>query len=242
MMQCSNLDTFVFVQARAAAAAAPAASGQKPEGYNWMDLLLDEEINLLDEEVQQLLGTVQQQQQQPMVTAMDWVLGEYADAAAGSHSFLTLDDEGGYINDSSSHQANWGGGYSNADAAAATAASAAAAAAEGFEYLPAQLGSSDLQRLIQQYSWNVEQHPLLLEGALAAGLYPNYMFGKINQYKEENLEALARSQDGSDIKNGKVSMHCIVCHARRCMYLHACMHTSDNYITTPYMRRASVCS
>jgi hypothetical protein len=190
-----------------AGAAAAAASGQKPQGYNWMDLLTDEEINLLDEEVQQLLGEVQPQQQ-PVVTAMDWVLGEYADAAAGSHSFLTLDDEGGYINDASSQQANWGSGYSTADAAAAAAA---AAAAEGFEYLPAQLGSSDLQRLIKQYSSNVEQHPLLLEAALAAGLYPNYVFGKVNQYKEEKLEALARSQDGSDIDNGKVSIHVHEC-------------------------------
>jgi hypothetical protein len=167
-----------------------------------MDLLLDEEIAELEPEVQQLLDDVQHQQQQPVVTAMDWVLGEYADAAAGSHSLLTVDDEGGYIGDPSSQQDSWGGGYSSSGSSAANAAAAAASTAtstsldqEVFTYLPAQLGASDLQRLIQQYSWNAEQQPLLLEATLAAGLYPNYAFGKLQPKYEKAVDSLKSAVD-----------------------------------------------
>ena len=50
-----------------------------------------------NDELQQLLQGLQDKQQQPNATALDWVLGEYSDAAAGSHSLLTVDDEGGTV-------------------------------------------------------------------------------------------------------------------------------------------------
>jgi hypothetical protein len=168
-----------------------------------MDMLLDEELADLEPDVQQLLANMQQQQQQPAATAMDWVLGEYADAAGGSHSLLTVDDDvGGYIDEQQTRlspaqayqgdRSGGGGPYqgrggSSSSSSSADAAAAAAADSEAFEYLPTELGASDLQRLIQQYSWNVKQHPLLLEAALAAGLYPQYALADL-QYKDRDLK------------------------------------------------------
>ena len=59
-----------------------------------------------------------------------------------------------------------------------------------FDRLPATLGAADLQQLIQQYSWNVEKHPLLLEAALSAGLYPNFAFGSLSTRAVKLLEGL----------------------------------------------------
>jgi hypothetical protein len=163
-----------------------------------MNLLFDEEVADLEPELQQLLGQLQQQQQQqPAVTAMDWVLGEYADAAAGSQSLLTVDDEGGYIDESTSSRIS--------SSRISSSSSSAAAATSNFKYKPSELGASDLQRLIQQYSWNAEKHPLLLEATMAAGLYPNYVFGDLLSAGQKLLNGLKeRGENGDDIQEKQV--------------------------------------
>jgi hypothetical protein len=204
--------------ARSAAATRAAPAGQKPEGYELFDLLLEDDLADLDPELQQLYTDLQQQQQQPAVTAMDWVLGEYADAAAGSHSFLTLDEEGGYM-DESSAVGGWGSTPSSSSSSSATSGSsgsrqvagsgAADGAADGADtagagdnipqYMPSEFSRRDLQDLIQQYSWNVGQHPLLLEAALAAGLYPNYAFANLNHKLRGVLQKADKAHDPVEV-------------------------------------------
>jgi len=175
-----------------------ARAAQTPEGYQWYDLMLDDELADMEPEMQQLLQQVQANQQQqpglgPNVTAMDWVLGEYADAAGGSHSLLTLEEEGGYLDSAAAGGGQWyAGSYDSVGAAGA----AADADGQSFVDVPSELGSSDLQRLVQQYSWNVDKHPLLLEAVLAAGLYPNYAFGSLRPKAQKQLESGKEPADG----------------------------------------------
>jgi hypothetical protein len=99
---------------------------------------------LFDAEVDEMLGISpeQQQQQQQMPTAADWVLGEFADAAQGLHTFSTLDeDDAGAA------------GYGSEGSSSSSKAAAAAA--------PLELGARDLRQLIQQYSWNADKPELL---------------------------------------------------------------------------------
>lgn len=173
-------------------------AAQTPEGYQWYDLMLDDELADMEPEMQQLLQQVQASQQQqpglgqPSVTAMDWVLGEYADAAGGSHSLLTLEEEGGYLDSAAGGGSRYAGSYDSSDAAGA----AADADGQSFVDLPSELGSSDLQLLVQQYSWNVDKHPLLLEAVLAAGLYPNYAFGSLRPKVKKQLDSGKQAADG----------------------------------------------
>jgi hypothetical protein len=66
--------------------------------------------------------------------------------------------------------------------------------------MPSEFSRRDLQDLIQQYSWNVGQHPLLLEAALAAGLYPNFAFAELNS----KLRTMLKKAENSDLQAFKV--------------------------------------
>lgn len=141
-----------------------------------MDLQSDYYFDqLFDQDVDQLLGidqhSSQQQQQQP--TAMDWMFGEYADAAAGLDGLLALDDLDSSSSSSGGSSPPFGSwldeGYGSSSSKPAGSATAA-------DELPsADLSAYKLERLIKQYSWNADQ-PELLQAVLAAGLYPNFAY------------------------------------------------------------------
>ncbi|WIA34158.1 hypothetical protein OEZ86_012518 [Tetradesmus obliquus] len=154
---------------------------------------------LFDADVDELLGLAdpqqQQQQQQQMPTAMDWALGEYADAAQGLHTFATLDDDD--LSGGGSSSLNLG---SSSKIAASGARAAAGASRE--------LGARDLRQLIRQYSWNADK-PEMLQAALAAGLYPNIAYVKPSskQEKAATKAAAASAQGSRDLKASEKALH-----------------------------------
>jgi hypothetical protein len=113
----------------------------------WGDALFDAEVDDFLE-----LSFDPQQQQQMMPTAADWVLGEYADAAQGLHTFSTLDEDD--LGATSQPGRQQGSSSSSRQPAVAGAAGAA----------PLELGARDLRQLIRQYSWNTDKPELLQVG------------------------------------------------------------------------------
>lgn len=188
---------------------------------------------LFDQEVDLLLGIDQEQQQgmqQP--TAMDWMLGEYADAAAGfDDTSAFLDNDSSSSSSRSSHRrpasalgTSWleEESPSNSSRGSATRASASATAAAANDVLPSgDLSPNKMRQLIKQYSWNADKSELL-QAVLAAGLYPNFAFveapaswqkaadkGKARARVAENLVDRRAGQRlrYTDPKNGAVKPH-----------------------------------
>jgi hypothetical protein len=127
----------------------------------WSDALFDAEI---DEFLGLSSDPQQQQQQQQMPTAADWVLGEYADAAQGLHTFSTLDEDDLATNSGSSARQGSSSSSSSKPAAAVAAAG-----------MPVELGARDLRQLIRQYSWNADKPELLqVRGMVMLVLEPSH--------------------------------------------------------------------
>jgi hypothetical protein len=122
------------------------SSGQQ----QWGDALFDAEVDAF----LGLRADPQQQQQQQMPTAADWVLGEYADAAQGLHTFSTLDEDdlGATSRPRRQPGSSAGQGVSSSNQPAGAGAAGAA---------PLELGARDLRQLIRQYSWNTDKPELL---------------------------------------------------------------------------------
>jgi hypothetical protein len=122
-----------------------AGSSNNQQQQQWGDALFDAEVD-------DFLGLSfdPQQQQQQMPTAADWVLGEYADAAQGLHTFSTLDEDDLAATSQPGRQQ----GSSSSSPPAGAAAGAVGAA-------PLELGARDLRQLIRQYSWNTDKPELL---------------------------------------------------------------------------------